>query len=234
LTGATNFAIVESAVSRFSKQMTSEDAQARDVREALLSQPDELLAVARAAARGDGDAAATLVAEVGGGMLRIVRKVLGHKHPDVDDVAQDAVLALLGALESFRGASTVEHFARRVALLTALRARRRAKVRAREAEAQGGAELVDDIPGDELSPLATAVASRRRALVRQLLDELPEMIAEALALHFILDHTVQEIAEACAVPANTVWSRLRLGKQALRRKLESDARLAEMLRGNGR
>jgi RNA polymerase sigma-70 factor (ECF subfamily) len=234
LTGAINFAIVEGAVSRFSKQMTSEDAQARDV-QAVLCPPDDLLAVARAAARGDGDAAATLVAEVGGGMVRVVRKVLGHKHPDVEDVAQDAVLALLRSLESFRGASTVEHFARRIALLTALHARRRAKVRARGAEGQGGAELViDELPGDELSPLATAVASRRRALVRQLLDELPEVIAEALASHFILDHTVQEIAEASAVPVNTVWSRLRLGKHALRRKLESDARLAEMLRGGAR
>ncbi|HEY6478288.1 MAG TPA: sigma-70 family RNA polymerase sigma factor [Polyangia bacterium] len=214
--------------------MTSEDAQTGDVRLASLRPPDDLLAVARAAARGDGDAAATLIAEVAGGMLRVVRKVLGHKHPDVDDVAQDAVLALLGALTSFRGASSVEHFARRVALLTALRARRRARVRAREAEAQGGNGAVDDLPGNELSPLATAVASRRRALVRQLLDELPEVIAEALALHFILDHTVEEIAEAAAVPANTVWSRLRLGKQAVRRKLEADARLAEMLRGTAR
>jgi RNA polymerase sigma factor (sigma-70 family) len=234
LTGAINFAIVDREVSRFSKQMTSEDAQPGGARLPSLRPPDDLLAVARAAARGDGDAAATLVAEVGGAMLRVVRKVMGHKHPDVDDVAQDAVLALLGSLETFRGASSVEHFARRVALLTALRARRRGKVRARVAEAEGGAGDVDDLPGDELSPLATTVASRRRALVRQLLDQLPEVIAEALALHFILDHTVEEIAEASAVPANTVWSRLRLGKQAVRRKLEADARLAEMLRGNAR
>ena len=32
-----------------------------------------------------------------------------------------------------------------------------------------------------------------------------------------------------AVPANTVWSRLRLGKQALRRKLGKDARMTELL-----
>ena len=78
------------------------------------------------------------------------------------------------------------------------------------------------------------VASRRRALVRRLLDDLPEVIAEALALHFILDHTVEEIAAATAVPANTVWSRLRLGKRALRRRLEGDVHLTEMLRGGGR
>ena len=85
----------------------------------------------------------------------------------------------------------------------------------------------------ELSMLAAAfadtVAGRRRELVRRLLDELPDVIAEALALHFILGYTVEEIAAAASVPVNTVWSRLRLGKRALRRKLSGDAQLAEML-----
>jgi RNA polymerase sigma-70 factor (ECF subfamily) len=232
LTAAINFDIVDVEVSRFSKQMTSEDAQTAGAAWAPLRPPDALLGVARAASRGDGDAAATLVSELGGGMLRVVRKVMGHQHPDVDDVTQDSVLALLGSLETFRGACSVEHFARRIALLTALGARRRAKVRLREAEAEGSA--IDDLPGDELSPLATTVASRRRALVRRLLDDLPEVIAEALALHFILDHTVEEIAEATAVPVNTIWSRLRLGKRALRRRLEGDVHLSEMLRGGSR
>jgi DNA-directed RNA polymerase specialized sigma24 family protein len=66
-------------------------------------------------------------------------------------------------------------------------------------------------------------------VVRQLLDELPDVIAEALALHFILGYTVDEIAAAASVSPNTVWSRLRLGKQTLRRKLEGDARIAELL-----
>jgi DNA-directed RNA polymerase specialized sigma24 family protein len=93
-------------------------------------------------------------------------------------------------------------------------------------------EAFDEVgdSGDHASPLATTVAARRRLLVRQLLDELPDVIAEALASHFILGYTVDEIAAASGVPANTVWSRLRLGKQALRRKLERDAELAEMLR----
>lgn len=232
LTEAINFAIVHSAVSRISKQRNSEDPQPLKGGTLPVRPSDDLLDVARAVARGDGDAAATLIAEVGGGMLRVVRKVMGYRHPDVDDVTQDAVLAFLGALETFRGSSTVAHFARRVALLTALGARRRARVRRREAEADPGE--IEKIAGDDLSPLASAVASRRRSLVRQLLDELPEPIAEALALHFIVDHTVEEIAEATSVPANTIWSRLRLGKQALRRKLEADAQLAEMLRGSSR
>ena len=165
-------------------------------------------------------------------MLRIVRKVLGRRHPDVDDVTQDAVIALLTALMTFRGECSVEHFANRD------RAADRAggAPRARRAGAHGGGRRRSRSTrspatrrGEHASPLAGTVAARRRLLVRQLLDELPDVIAEALASHFILGYTVDEIAAASSVPANTVWSRLRLGKQALRRKLERDAELAEML-----
>ena len=216
-------------MSRLSKQLAS-DAEALAVAASSLpARPDELAPLVRAAA-DDPDAAATLVGALCGGMLRIVRKVLGRGHPDVDDVTQDAVIALLTALLTFRGECSVEHFANRVALLTALAARRRTRARARTVEPE--TEAFDEVAaetGDHASPLATTVAARRRLLVRQLLDELPDVIAEALASHFILGYTVDEIAAASSVPANTVWSRLRLGKQALRRKLERDAELAEML-----
>src|SRR5262245_28124081 len=194
------------------------------------ARPDELAPLARAAS-DDPDAAATLVGALCGGMLRIVRKVLGRRHSDVDDVTQDAVIALLNALVTFRGECSVEHFANRIALLTALAARRRwrARVRVVEPETDSFDEMAGDDTGEHASPLARTVAARRRLLVRQLLDELPDVIAEALASHFILGYTVDEIAAASSVPANTVWSRLRLGKQAPRRKLERDAELAEML-----
>jgi len=219
-------------VSRLSKQLASDPDAAVAVVSELPARPDELLPLARAAVT-DPDAAATLVGALCGGMLRIVRKVLGRGNADIDDVTQDAVIALLSALMAFRGECSVEHFANRIALLTALAARRRARARARTVEPESDSfdELAaaDSDGGQHASPLTTAVAARRRLLVRQLLDELPDVIAEALASHFILGYTVDEIAAASSVPANTVWSRLRLGKQALRRKLERDVELAEML-----
>ena len=222
-------------MSRLSKHLASDAEVAVVVATSPLpARRDELLPLARAA-NDDADAAATLVGALCGGMLRIVRKVLGRRHPDVDDVTQDAVVALLTALMTFRGECSVEHYANRVALLTALAARRRARTRARtvEPETESFEEIAAAEAGDHASPLATAVAARRRLLVRQLLDELPDTIAEALASHFILGYTVDEIAASSSVPANTVWSRLRLGKQALRRKLERDAALVEMLKGLG-
>jgi RNA polymerase sigma factor (sigma-70 family) len=191
------------------------------------SRVDELLPLARAAARGDEEAAGTLVAHVGRSMLAVVRRVLGREHADVDDVTQDAVLALLDGLGTFRAECTVLHFAQRIALLTALTAQRRLRLRARWAPARTGDEHLADKSAP--SPVESAAAGHRRAVLRDLLAELPDIIGEALALHYMLDYTVEEIAAAAGVSPNTVWSRLRLGKQALRRKLDANARLAERL-----
>lgn len=189
---------------------------------------DELLPLVKAAADGDPTAAATLVAHVGGSMLTVVRRVLGFGHTDIEDVAQEATIAFLGSLSRFRGECRVSHFANRIALVTALEKRRSLRSRRRWWEL-GGRNL-ESFPDEGIaSPLATMVSSRRRTLVRQLLGELPPVIAEALALHFLLDHTVEEIAAMASVSPNTIWSRLRLGKKALRKKLQCDERMAEML-----
>lgn len=191
---------------------------------------DELLPLVRAAVVGDEEAAGTLVAHVGRSMLAVVRRVLGRDSPDVDDVAQDAVIAFLDSLVTFRGECSIFHFAQRIAILTALTAQRRLRLRERwtpPAAAPG------DHQADETatSPMDSAAARRRRALVRDLLSELPDVIAESLGMHYVLGYTVEEIAAAAGVSPNTVWSRLRLGKSALRRKLDGDARLAERLEG---
>jgi RNA polymerase sigma factor (sigma-70 family) len=188
--------------------------------------PDELLPLARAAAARDPAAASSLVTHIAPFVLKVVRSVVGRNHADVDDVAQDAVIAILASLDAFRADSTVLHYAGRIALFTALAARKRERTRRRR---------VDEEPGDALespsSPLSELVANRRRDLLLGLLDELPEATAEALALHFILGHTVAEIAGAAGVSVNTVWSRLRLGREALQRRLSRDKRLVELLRG---
>jgi RNA polymerase sigma factor (sigma-70 family) len=227
LTQLVPFAILDPSVSRFGKQLVN-DLDELTAGPEVSQRLDELFPLATAAASGDSEAAATLILHLGAPMLRVVRKVLGKQHSDVDDVAQDAVIAFLRALATFRGECTVLHFANRVALLTALAARRRMRSRTKWTDPDG--HRIESFADEELrSPLATTLAARRREMVHQLLDELPDVIAESLALHFILGYTVEEIASATTVSPNTVWSRLRLGKRALRRKLQGDVHLAEML-----
>lgn len=189
---------------------------------------DALLQVAQGASSGNAEAIRTLLTEVGGSMLRTIRKILGREHPDVEDVAQDAFLALLASLSTFRAECSVGHFANRIALLTALTARRRLHTRQRYSDLDGSVDGYADESGS--SPLVNAMAHRRRQVVLDLLERLPAPTAEALAMHFVLGYTVDEIATAAKVPNNTVWSRLRLGKAALRRALAEDSTITDLLR----
>jgi RNA polymerase sigma factor (sigma-70 family) len=188
--------------------------------------PDPLRSLAERAAGGDPEAVRSLVMELVGPMLRTVRKVLGAEHPDAEDVTQEAVLGLLRSLPRFRGESSVGHFGVQVALRTALHARRHLKVRAKVGD--GGAELGDVPDPGAGSPHDVAVARERRRIVRELLDRLPEPTAEALASHFMLGYTVEEIALSTGTSPNTVWSRIKLGKRALARALADDPRLREL------
>ena len=191
------------------------------------SRRDELHVLVQAVQAGDTQAASTLLGQLGGGMLRVVRRVLGGKHPDLDDVAQEATVAVLKALPRFRAESTVQHFANRVTLLAALAARRRSKQRARWVEPLGDHEVASA----DASPMEAAILARRREAVLELLDTLSEPVARVTASHFMLGHTVEEIARDEGLSPNTVWSRLRLGKQALRRRLDRSKALRERTEG---
>ncbi len=175
---------------------------------------DELLQLAEAAAAGDKPASRTLLTVLGPFLLRVVRRVLGAKDADLEDVAQEAAIELLRALPRFRRECSVKNFACRVALQTAMNARRR-----RAARKRGPVGIVpvvpDQVPSPQDSPEEQLAAKASVQLVRQLCDQLPEAQAEVLALHCVLGHTVSEVAAICGVPVETVRSRLRLAKHSL-------------------
>jgi RNA polymerase sigma factor (sigma-70 family) len=189
---------------------------------------DDLAALAAAVVSHDADAVRTFVVATGGTVRAAVRMILGGERGDIEDVTQDAMIELLRALPRFRRECTVAQFAGRVAVLTAMAARRRRRVHERwVVRDQGAGEATS--AGSDASPQVQAEAGRRREVVQRLLDELPEPIAETMALYFVLGHTAQEIAAMTRTPPGTIASRLRLGKERLRRRLATDAALLEEL-----
>lgn len=188
---------------------------------------DALAALASAASEGKPAAIRTLVVSVTPALLRAARGILGARHPDVEDIAQEAALGLVQALPNYRRECSVLHFAGRIGVLTALATRRRLRARAREQHV----EFVEheQAPSTRETPSEELLASRRRQILRELCDELPAEQTEALVLHCVMGMTVDEVAAAGNTPRNTVRSRLRLAKQALRTRIESDERLAEAL-----
>lgn len=119
------------------------------------------------------------------------------------------------------------HFACRVAVLTALAWRRRVSFRAQW--------VIDDPDADVRAPSAgpspadNLLAARRREALEMVLDELAPPQAEVLVLHCALDFTVDEIAGAVGRPSETIRSRLRLAKRAVRERIGASSELAELL-----
>lgn len=176
-----------------------------------------MLELARAAAGGDTRATSQLLRAVAPLVTRVVRAVLGGGHPEVPDVVQQSLIGLVRALPAFRGECAPEGYAQTIAMRTALLARRRTRIdRSRRDD---GAET-EGTPCEDASPEEDALATRRRTLLRELLAEIPQEQAEALALRIMLGWSLEEVAAAAGAPLNTIRSRLRLAKEALRRRIE--------------
>src|SRR5688572_2308744 len=167
---------------------------------------DELARLAAATVEGDRAAVHALLVALAPHLLRTVRSVLGRDSSDVDDVAQEASLVVLGALPGFRGEGSVVRFAMRTAVLVAMNARRK-----RVATKRGGGLVAHSANLDELaaspdSPEQRVASARAASAVRELLSTLPAAQAEALALHCIAGCTLAEIAAATGAPQETVKS----------------------------
>ena len=206
-----------------------EDAMRELLRASIPPRQDPFADLAARAMHGDETAMRDLLRSIGTSLLAAVRAVVGRNATDVEDIAQEAMVSFVQALPAFRGECTVNHYMSRIAVRSAVAARKRRAARENRADAlqeDGTSEPYAASPGDE------AWAARRRTALRHLLEELPEIQAETFALRIVLGYSMQEVADATGAPVNTVRSRLRLAKEALRRRIEQDSSLAEVLGGD--
>ncbi len=194
---------------------------------ALPERPDTLAALADAAAAGDPVAVQTFLRTVGPYVLRTVRRVFGSQHPDVDDVAQESALNVMDALPRRRPEARVLHFVCRVAVLTAMNARRRAATQKRSSQ-RSDQFSVDHLASESPAPDARLSAEASANIVRELLDSLPLEQAEVLALHCVLGYTMPEVAASTRIPLETLRSRLRAAKRTLRERVLDDPRFADI------
>ncbi|MGE0789781.1 MAG: RNA polymerase sigma factor [Sandaracinaceae bacterium] len=185
---------------------------------------DPLAELARRAAGGDRGALRDLLREVGPPMTAVVRRMVPSA--DVEDAAQEALMAFIKALTAFRFESGVRHFACRVAVRSTTVFNRG---RTRKLRADDLGRTAHELGAPTSTPLGSALAAQRRALLLEHSSELPPEQAEALNLRVVLGCTLEEVAEATGAPVNTVRSRLRLAKDALKKRLEADPRAAALI-----
>jgi RNA polymerase sigma-70 factor, ECF subfamily len=181
-------------------------------------------ALVDAAVAGTPTAISALLRKLSPEVARVVRTILGPNDMGVEDVIQDALLSLMHALPSFRRDCSIRRYANRIAARTALAARSRTRtIRTREYKFSLDEKLPAYIDGRR------DLQHRRKIFVHRMFEELPEAQAKVIVLRFLLGYSLEEIGEALDCPVNTVRSRIRLAKEAMRAHLEKDPELLESL-----
>jgi RNA polymerase sigma-70 factor (ECF subfamily) len=192
---------------------------------AATKREDPLADLAAKALNGCPNAERKLLRKLAPHLNRVVREILGPGG-DSDDCLQEALVAVSNALASFRGDCTFLHFAIRIAIRYAVSARRRSNFARQRTDRV--AQLEKPLIWVDHDSGATALASRRWTELRTLLARLPAGQARSFALHAVFDYSPKEISAATGVPVNTVRSRIRLAREAMRREIEHDSALTEL------
>ncbi len=139
---------------------------------------------------------------------------LGVRPADLDDLSQDVFVAVHGAFATYDAARAIRPWLFAFVFRVASNYRRLARHRAERFPE----ELPDGV--DEKTPEAEVVARRRRDLLLEALGELPIDRRSAVVMFDMDGFTAGETAEVLGVPINTVYSRVRKGRDELRRSLK--------------
>lgn len=156
-------------------------------------------------AESSQEAAAELLTRFGGMVHAVVRNVLTNP-ADVDDVYQETWLKVFRALHTLREPARFGGWLKHTAARTALDHVRR------------GSKIVD-LRADVKLSFQERTDAVMQIEVRQAVNALPEHYRQAVALYYFVDLPCSEIAEILGIPAGTVMSRLRKGREILERKL---------------
>lgn len=152
---------------------------------------------------------------------RLSRSLL-QNNADASDASQASLLEILKSAGTFRGESSLERWADRIVVRTALRS-------AAKRRAEGPSTMWED------ADMAVHASSDPSVVLREYLDRLSEPARTVLVLRHGFEYSIDEIAELTGVSPNTVKDRLLRAREAIRRIIRREQLLdAASGRGGGR
>ncbi|MEE8314000.1 MAG: sigma-70 family RNA polymerase sigma factor [Myxococcota bacterium] len=178
---------------------------------------------------GDDDAYATLVKQQAGRMLAVARRMLGSEE-DAQDVVQEAFLSAFKAIDRFEGTSRLSTWLHRIVVNAALMKIRSSKRRPETPIEELLPTFLEDghlavMPAEWKKTAQDVLESKEtRAMVRGLIDELPELYRNVLLLRDIEGLDTKETADLLEVSPNAVKIRLHRARLALRTLLDPHMR----------
>ncbi len=143
---------------------------------------------------------------------------LGARGATVDDLLQEVFLTVLGRLDTFERGRPLRPWLFGFCYRICSEHRRAAVVRREVPSEQLEPSREDSRPD---SPHAQVEAREARQLILDALAALPLERRAVLVLHELEGRAASEIAELLSIPQNTVYSRIRVGRQELIAALRS-------------
>ena len=148
--------------------------------------------------------------------VRRTTRALIRTSDDADDAAQATLLEILRFADSYRGESSLERWADRITVRTALRLARESRRRGMLVD---GALGPDDLPGahhdHEGRELLTSV--------KRHVDRLAEPRRAVLVLRCIMGYSIDEVSEMTGASPNTVKDRLLRAREEIRQMIRRES-----------
>src|SRR4051812_27964149 len=173
-----------------------------------------------AARRGDRDAFEALVRQEVAGVYRTALAILGSA-PDAEDVTQDAFVSAWRNLRTLREPERFDAWLGRIVVNTSrMSLRRRRAVREIPVQEPSETPLVDGRQ-PEADPAAIAIEA---IAFDRAFDRLSIEDRQLLALTYVDDRRLEDVARLLEIPVGTVKSRLSRARAALAKALERSSR----------
>jgi RNA polymerase sigma-70 factor (ECF subfamily) len=210
----------ETSLSEYFYIMMAKTDTSRRLEDQQTSSADLVLTIA--AGKGDRSSRRKLVYRV---MPRVRKTVcfLAKNREDAEDLAQLALLQVLGSAGSFRGECDLDFWVDRIVLQTLAkqfqRRTRRERILNRYWKAPPSPRAVDE--------QVAVLEVRERIIV--LLGTLKEKERVPVVLRYVYGYGIPEIADLTQTKSNTVRGRLRTGVSRLRKLVLRDPALCEWL-----
>lgn len=156
---------------------------------------------------------------------RTVRRLLGPRHTESEDLSQVAVIELVKTIGAYRGECSLDTWVSAVTAHVVYR-----QLRRRPASRHISLNLISDerLPR---SPTNTEKTLADREILDRILrhlDDMGEKLAGSFVLHDVLGHSLRDVARILRVSEAAAQSRLVRGRRALHERIAEDPELAEL------
>lgn len=184
----------------------------------------QLLAAMRA---GDPDAATALHDRLRPVVERSIRRLLGPRDRDHEDLAQHAMIEVCVGIDRFRGECPLDAWASTIAAHVVYNHLRRKTLERRLFEGFRDSEPDEPVSSQSLAHDASARSTLRRVFAH--LDAIDPAKAWAYVLHDVCGYDLREVAQITDSSVSAAQTRLVRGRRELHERLAADSELADRL-----